>query len=44
MINREYDPEKDREQCHRIWRDCGWLEKDKEEIMDTYIGGCRALV
>jgi len=44
MINREYDPEKDKEQCHRIWRDCGWLEKGKEEVMDTFIGGCRSLV
>ncbi len=43
MIHRIFDPEKDREQSHRIWRDCGWLEKDKEEVMDTFVDACRAL-
>jgi hypothetical protein len=44
MIHRIFDPERDREQCRTIWRDCGWLEKGKEEVMDTFVDSCRALV
>jgi hypothetical protein len=44
MIHRVFDPERDREQSHRIWKDCGWLEKDKEGVMDTFVDNCRALV
>jgi hypothetical protein len=41
---RPYDPEKDREAAHRIWREVGWLEKGKEEWMDRYVTSGRALV
>ncbi|MCK4247528.1 MAG: GNAT family N-acetyltransferase [Methanomicrobia archaeon] len=41
---RDYDPKKDREAVHRIWKEIGWLEKDQEKQMDTFIDACRALV
>jgi hypothetical protein len=41
---RAYNPEKDREAVHRIWRETGWLEKDKEEAMDLFVECGRALV
>lgn len=44
MLSREFIPEKDRKDCYRIWRDIGWLEKGKEEVMDISIEGCRARV
>ena len=31
MKIRTYNPEKDKTAVHRIWRETGWLEKDKEE-------------
>ena len=41
---RNYDPERDREAAHRIWREIGWLKKDKEAEMDRHVGCGRALV
>jgi len=44
MALRNYDPNRDREAAHRIWRECGWLKKGEEEWMDRWIGCGRALV
>lgn len=44
MIHRNFDGDRDREACHRIWREVGWIEKDQERVMDTFLGGCRVLV
>ena len=44
MQYREYDPSRDREAVHRIWREVGWLGKDKTKIMDTILESCRAVV
>ena len=30
MTFRNYDPNRDREAVHRIWREVGWLEKDEK--------------
>jgi hypothetical protein len=44
MTFRDYDPERDKEATHRIWREAGWLEDGKEEIMDMSIASVRAMV
>ena len=45
MISREYNPEKDASECHRIWREVGWVESEKhEKAMDIFLGACRTLV
>ncbi len=44
MIVRSYDPERDKEAVRRIWRETGWLEKDKEERQDWEIAAGPALV
>lgn len=44
MIHRLYDRERDQKDCHRIWREVGWIEKDQGNIMDTFLEGCRVLV
>src|ERR1041385_5899930 len=42
---RPFDPNKDRAASHRIWRECGWLEKeDKEAVMDRLVDCGRAVV
>jgi hypothetical protein len=43
---RDYDHEKDRTAVHRIWREIGWIgrEKREEEALDTFTGCGRALV
>ena len=41
---RAYDPERDREAAHRIWREVGWLKEGREEAMDRYVLAGRALV
>jgi len=41
---REYDHSRDREAVHRIWREIGWLGKDKAEIMDAILESSRAMV
>lgn len=44
MLLRDYDAHKDKEAAHRIWAEIGWLEKDKEAIMDAFIEASRAHV
>jgi len=44
MKYRNYDPKRDKEAVHRIWREVGWLEKDKEEVMDLQVESGRAIV
>src|ERR687887_1055244 len=44
MTIRDYDPGRDKEAAHRIWREVGWLEKGKEEGMDLLVEAGRALV
>lgn len=46
MEFRDYNPDKDKEAVHRIWREVGWLEKEKkqEEAADLFIECSRALV
>jgi len=45
MKFREYDPSKDKEAVHRIWREIGWIEKKKDdEAMDIFLEGGRNLV
>ena len=44
MEFREYDPKRDKEAVHRIWREIGWLEEGKEKAMDLLIGCGRTLV
>ncbi len=44
MIFRPYEPDKDREAAYRIWRETGWLQKGKEEVMDLFVGSGRAWV
>ena len=46
MKLRDYDHEKDRTAVHRIWREIGWIgrEKHEEEALDIFIGCGRALV
>ncbi|MFX0062019.1 MAG: GNAT family N-acetyltransferase [Candidatus Hermodarchaeota archaeon] len=43
---RSYDPKKDKDAYYRIWREVGWLrkEKEKEAMMNSYIECGRALV
>ncbi|MFQ6089338.1 MAG: GNAT family N-acetyltransferase [Candidatus Methanofastidiosia archaeon] len=44
MEFRNYDPKKDKEAVHRIWREIGWLEEGKEEAMNHLVACGRALV
>jgi len=44
MKFRVYDPTKDKDAVHRIWREIGWIEKDKEEVMDIFVESGRAMV
>jgi hypothetical protein len=44
MSYRTYDPERDKDAVHRIWMETGWLEKGKEETMDTMVSAGRAIV
>lgn len=44
MIHRVYDPARDGDDCRRIWREVGWLEKDQGPLLDDFASGCRALV
>ncbi len=41
---RELDPGRDLEDCRRVWRDAGWLEKGQEDILDIYLAGHHGLV
>ncbi len=45
MIHRKFDPNKDMEACHRIWREVAWVENEEhEKAMDIFLEGCRALI
>lgn len=44
MNYRNYNPEKDKDAIHRIWRETGWLEEGREECMDLLVECGRALV
>ncbi len=44
MECRDYDPSRDKDAVHRIWRETGWLEKGKEEAADLLIECGRAMV
>ena len=45
MIHRKFDPNRDKEACHRIWREVGWVESEEhEKAMDIFLQGSRALV
>lgn len=33
---RRYDPEKDKEAVHQIWKEIGWISEGDEEKMDTF--------
>lgn len=44
MQFRPYDPERDREAAHRIWREIGWIEPGKENLMDICLEACRTWV
>lgn len=41
---RPFDPSRDREASHRIWREVGWHASDDYATMDAYVDGGRALV
>jgi len=43
-VFRPYDPARDNLACRRIWRECGWVEPEKEELVDLYANCCRARV
>jgi GNAT acetyltransferase-like protein len=44
MTFRTYDSTKDKAAAHRIWREAGWLEEDKENVMDAHVETGRAMV
>ena len=41
---RRYNVKRDRKAVHRIWRETGWLKKDKTDAMDVFLKGCRSWV
>ena len=43
--SRAYDAAKDKEAVHRIWREAGWIDKDRQEqAIDLFLGCSRGLV
>jgi len=44
VIFRQYDPNKDKDSAHRIWKEIGWIEEGKEEIMDILLEGSHGMV
>lgn len=45
MDYRVYDPEKDKDATHRIWRETGWIESDEsEKAMDMFLSDAHVLV
>jgi len=46
MDCRAYHPERDKEAARRIWREIGWLEKEreKESVIDEFLAAGRAWV
>ena len=41
---RRYDPEKDKEAVHQIWKETGWISEGDEEKMDAFVDISNALV
>lgn len=45
MNYRVFDPEKDKDAVHRIWRETGWIDSEEsEQALGTFLSGARALV
>lgn len=44
MNIRPYNPKTDREAVIRIWKEIGWLEKEREEGLDCFLASSRAYV
>ena len=45
MEYRTYNPEKDKEAAHRIWREIAWVDSDEsEKAMDLFLSSARVLV
>jgi predicted acetyltransferase len=41
---RDYDPTRDKQAVYRIWREVGWIGKDKQDELDRYLRCGRAVV
>ncbi len=37
MNFRPYNPERDKDAVHRIWQETGWIDKEKNEVMDLLL-------
>ena len=44
MCLRPYDQNRDRDAVHRIWRETGWIEAGREELVDIFVECSRAWV
>ncbi len=44
MCFRPYEPDRDKEAVHRIWRETGWIEPGHEPHMDLFLEAGRTLV
>ena len=44
MNFRKYNHKKDSAAVRRIWKECGWLEKDKEKIFNEFVKNQYALI
>jgi len=44
MIIREYNSKKDKDAVRRIWREIGWIDKNRERHVDTIMESCRSFV
>ena len=45
MIHRKFNPDKDMQACHRIWREVGWIENEEQEkAMDIFLEGNHVLM
>lgn len=44
MKYRKYDHKRDKKAVQRIWREIGWLEKGKEEVVNLHIKSGRAII
>lgn len=44
IVIRGFDPSRDLDAVRRIWREVGWIDKDEDDQIDTYVACARALV
>ena len=44
VLIRDYDKVRDTEAIRRIWREIGWLDQDKDHVLDLIVGAGRAQV